>query len=63
MCHGRHPLPIGLNVIDTKPILLEAAHREGKGIESYYRPDDHLNEQGNRVVAQALVDQFVEGSD
>ena len=46
---------LGIEFIDTKPILQAVANRDGQEIQSYYKPDDHLNERGNAVMAQAFA--------
>jgi len=46
----------GHPVIDTKPLLARAAAEEGRDLLSYYGRDWHLNAEGNRIVAGAVLD-------
>jgi hypothetical protein len=50
----------GFAVIDTKPILLEAARASGRPVQSYYGEDNHLSADGNEIVARAIRDRLAE---
>lgn len=45
----------GVEYLDTKTTLLEAARREASEVSEYFRPDHHLNGRGNRIVAEAIA--------
>ena len=41
--------------LDTRNDLVARARSDALPIEAYYLPDKHLNERGNRVVAESIV--------
>lgn len=45
----------GVDYLDTKETLLEAARQEACEVSAYFRPDHHLNGRGNRIVAEAIA--------
>jgi len=48
---------LGVPYLDTKAVLQEAADESSRRIGELYRPSGgHLNEEGNRVVAEALAE-------
>ena len=56
-----HLAALGVPVLDTKPLLIEAAQQVGVPLNDYYFADGgHTNELGNRVIAEALQAQLVE---
>jgi len=46
---------LGLDYVDTKPLLLEHCRRQGKPVNSLYTLDGHHNAEGNRLIGDAIV--------